>query len=133
MTRAVHALTVVEEAAPPGGLPQIAWEIGAVAAGIEKDFLAVGDCLIGAIGGKGGYVVRAAGTGTHRPMSRRSRGDGGARRRHAWPQSLAFSAATSSAEISPVVVTLPSLIFHSRNGPEMSPYLSKLTGPMTPS
>jgi anti-sigma-K factor RskA len=34
---------------------------------------------------------------------------------------------------SPTVVTSPLVIFHRRNGPVMSPYWSKLTGPMTPS
>ncbi|MEX6506068.1 hypothetical protein [Jiella sp. M17.18] len=48
--KAVQALTLTEEADPSGGLPEIAQEIDAVAADIEKDFLAVGDCLIGAIG-----------------------------------------------------------------------------------
>ena len=33
----------------------------------------------------------------------------------------------------PMVVTAPSLIFHRRNGPVISPYLSKETGPITPS
>ena len=46
---------------------------------------------------------------------------------------LAISALTSSVLISPVVVTLPSTIFQSRNGPVMSPYLSNETGPITPS
>ncbi len=54
------------------------------------------------------------------------------RRRHFVP-SFAFRALTSSVLISPVVVTLPSVIFHKRNGPVMSPYWSKLTGPITPS
>ena len=54
------------------------------------------------------------------------------RRRHFVP-SFAFKALTSSVLISPVVVTLPSVIFHRRNGPVMSPYWSKLTGPITPS
>ena len=47
--------------------------------------------------------------------------------------SSALICSTSSALISPTVVTSPSLIRHSRNGPVMSPYWSKLTGPMTPS
>ena len=46
---------------------------------------------------------------------------------------FAFSALTSSVLISPTVVTLPSVIFHKRNGPVMSPYWSNETGPMTPS
>ena len=54
------------------------------------------------------------------------------RRRHFVP-SFAFRALTSSVLISPVVVTLPSVIFQRRNGPVMSPYWSKLTGPITPS
>ena len=40
---------------------------------------------------------------------------------------------TSSALISPTVVTSPSLIRHRRNGPVMSPYWSKEIGPITPS
>ncbi len=47
--------------------------------------------------------------------------------------SLASMALTSAVLISPVVVTLPSMIFHSRNGPVMSPDWSKATGPITPS
>ncbi len=50
-----------------------------------------------------------------------------------WPAILALRALTASVLISPVVVTLPSVIFHRRNGPVMSPNVSKLTGPMTPS
>ena len=50
-----------------------------------------------------------------------------------WPAILALRALTASVLISPVVVTLPSVIFHRRNGPVMSPNSSKLTGPMTPS
>ena len=38
---------------------------------------------------------------------------------------FALMALTSSVVISPTVVTLPSVIFHRRNGPVMSPYLSK--------
>ena len=49
------------------------------------------------------------------------------------PPIFALRALTSSVDISPTVVTLPSVIFHRRNGPVMSPYLSKATGPMTPS
>src|SRR5215207_2933592 len=49
---------------------------------------------------------------------------------HPQPPILALSALTSSVDISPTVVTLPSVIFQSRNGPVMSPYLSKVTGPM---
>ena len=47
--------------------------------------------------------------------------------------SFALIALTSSVLISPTVVTLPSTIFQSRNGPVMSPYWSNDTGPMTPS
>ncbi len=46
---------------------------------------------------------------------------------------FAISAFTSAVLISPVVATLPSVIFHRRNGPVMSPYLSNATGPITPS
>jgi hypothetical protein len=35
---------------------------------------------------------------------------------------FAFSALTSSVVISPTVITLPSVIFQSPNGPVMSPY-----------
>ncbi len=42
------------------------------------------------------------------------------RRRHFVP-SFAFRVFTSSVLISPVVVTLPSVIFQRRNGPVMSP------------
>ncbi len=41
--------------------------------------------------------------------------------RRAYLPSFALTALTSSVDISPVVVTLPSLIFHNRNGPVMSP------------
>ena len=40
---------------------------------------------------------------------------------------------TSSALISPTVVTSPSLIRHRRKGPVMSPYWSNAIGPITPS
>ena len=64
--------------------------------------------------------------GHRRPLKLRRRGRYGL-------AIFAFSALTSSVLISPTVVTLPSVIFHKRNGPVMSPYWSNETGPMTPS
>ena len=48
-------------------------------------------------------------------------------------QSPALTAPTSSADIWPLVTTSPFSICQRRKGPEMSPYLSNATGPMTPS
>jgi hypothetical protein len=49
------------------------------------------------------------------------------------PPMPALISPTSSALISPTVVTSPFWIRQSRNGPVMSPYWSNDTGPITPS
>jgi hypothetical protein len=46
--------------------------------------------------------------------------------------SFAMSFVTSAVETCAVVTTLPPAIFHSANGPVMSPTLSNAIGPMTP-